>query len=207
FRTWSRCRKRPWPWCRSGWSSSCAPAIRSSCCACGCRPACRAGRRCSACSGAQPAGPSPTTRTDAGALSERQTIFALASAPGPAGVAIFRISGPGAAAALQALTGRAPPQPRLARLAVVSDPRTGERIDRGLVLWFPGPGSFTGEDVAELHLHGGRAIAAAVTEALVALPDLRPAGPGEFSRRAFLNGKLDLTQAEGLVDLVNAETA
>ena len=132
-----------------------------------------------------------------------ETIFALASAPGRAGVAVFRLSGPRAGAALAALTGELPPPRRAARVRVRDD--GGETIDDGLALWFPAPASFTGEDVAELHLHGGRAVAAALAGALVA-GGLRPAEPGEFSRRAFLAGKLDLTQAEGLADLVAAET-
>ncbi|MEW5727219.1 MAG: tRNA uridine-5-carboxymethylaminomethyl(34) synthesis GTPase MnmE, partial [Pseudomonadota bacterium] len=132
------------------------------------------------------------------------TIFALASAPGRAGVAVFRLSGPGAGVALRALTGKEPPQPRKAVRARLG--HGGDAIDDGLALWFPAPASFTGEDVAELHLHGGRAVAQALSEALLAL-GLRPAQAGEFSRRAFLNGKLDLTRAEAIADLVDAETA
>lgn len=132
------------------------------------------------------------------------TIFALASAPGRAGVAVFRLSGPGAGAALGALTGKPLPDPRKAVRARLS--HGGDEIDDGLALWFPAPASFTGEDVAELHLHGGRAVAQALTEALLAL-GARPAQAGEFSRRAFLNGKLDLTRAEAIADLVDAETA
>ncbi len=133
-----------------------------------------------------------------------KTIFALASGGGRAGIAVYRLSGLGAGAALVALTGQALPQPRRASRRVLKD-GTGAVVDQGLVLWFPGPNSFTGEDVVELHLHGGRAVAAGVTEALLAL-DLEPAEPGEFSRRAFLAGKLDLTQAEAIADLVDAET-
>jgi tRNA modification GTPase len=103
------------------------------------------------------------------------------------------------------LTGRVPP-PRRATLAAVADPVTGSPLDRALVLWFPAPRSFTGEDVAELHLHGGRAVVDGVLEALSGVPGLRPAEAGEFSRRAFANGKIDLTAAEGLADLVAAET-
>ncbi|MFC3226157.1 tRNA uridine-5-carboxymethylaminomethyl(34) synthesis GTPase MnmE [Marinibaculum pumilum] len=133
------------------------------------------------------------------------TIFALASGSGTAGVAVYRLSGPAARAALEALTGRAAPPPRQAVLRRLRD-RDGGEIDRGLVLWFPAPASFTGEDVAELHLHGGRAVRAALYRALQALPGCRPAEAGEFTRRAFENGLLDLTQAEGLADLVAAET-
>lgn len=133
------------------------------------------------------------------------TVFALASAPGKAGVAVFRLSGPKAGAALTALSGAALPPPRKLVRVTVRD-ALGETIDDGLAAWFPAPHSFTGEDVAELQLHGGRAVAAALGDALVAL-GLRPAEPGEFSRRAFLAGKLDLTRAEAIADLVEAETA
>lgn len=132
------------------------------------------------------------------------TIYALSSAPGRAGVAVVRLSGPQAGAALKVLTGRDLPQARLARRAVLRG--DDGPIDDGLVLWFPGPASFTGEDVAELHLHGGRAVLAALFAALGRQPGLRLAEPGEFSRRAFEHGKLDLTAAEGIADLINAET-
>ncbi|QJE74359.1 tRNA uridine-5-carboxymethylaminomethyl(34) synthesis GTPase MnmE [Aerophototrophica crusticola] len=134
------------------------------------------------------------------------SIFALASAPGRGGVQVIRLSGPDAGATLGHLTGRPLPPPRQATLASLREPGSGEVIDKGLVLWFPGPASFTGEDVAELHLHGGRAVLSAVTDALTTL-GLRVAEPGEFSRRAFENGKLDLTEAEAIADLVDAETA
>lgn len=134
------------------------------------------------------------------------TIFALSSAAGRAGVAVIRVSGPAAASALRTLTGIADPKPRRAELARISDPSSREILDDGLVLWFPAPHSFTGEDVAEFQIHGGRATVGAVLEALGALPELRLAEPGEFTRRAFENGKLDLTQSEGLGDLINAET-
>lgn len=133
------------------------------------------------------------------------TIFALASGTGRAGVAVFRLSGPAAGAALANLTRRDLPPPRRAVRVRLRD-GIGELLDDGLALWFPGPASFTGEDVAELHTHGGRAVVAAVSDALVGL-GLRPAEPGEFSRRAFHNGKLDLTAAEAIADLVDAETA
>ncbi|MGH6982988.1 MAG: tRNA uridine-5-carboxymethylaminomethyl(34) synthesis GTPase MnmE [Stellaceae bacterium] len=134
------------------------------------------------------------------------TIYAFATAPGRAGVALLRLSGPQAGAALRALAGRLP-TPRHALVARFSDPRSGEPIDRGIALFFPAPRSLTGEDVAELHVHGGRAVASALIEALATQPGLRLAEPGEFSQRAFLNGKLDLTEAEGIADLVAAETA
>ena len=137
-------------------------------------------------------------------MSGGDTIYALSTAPGRAGVAVLRLSGGQAAAALAALAGIVPP-PREARLVRFRDP-AGETIDRGLALYFPAPRSVTGEDVAELHVHGGRAIIAALFAALRHL-GLRLAEPGEFTRRAFLNGKLDLAAAEGLADLVAAETA
>ncbi len=132
------------------------------------------------------------------------TIFALASGRGRAGVAVIRLSGPRAGLVLDALIG-ARPAPRLARLAALRDPVDGSVIDRALILWFPGPASFTGEDVTELHVHGGRAIINRLTGVFTAL-GLRPAGPGEFTRRAFEHGKLDLSQAEAVADLVDAET-
>ena len=135
-----------------------------------------------------------------------ETIFALASAPGRAAIAVWRISGPDTAQVLKVLTGREPPPPRRATLRDLTDSATGEALDRALVLWLPAPASFTGEDAAELHCHGGRAVAEAVAAALGRLPGLRPAEPGEFSRRAFLNGKLDLTEAEAIADLAAAET-
>lgn len=119
---------------------------------------------------------------------------------------MVRISGPAAATAVSALSGRAPPPPRRAALRPLRDPATGGLLDRALILMLPGPGSPTGEDVAELHLHGGRATVEAVLSALGGLPDLAPAGPGAFTRRAFDNGVLDLTQVEGLADLLAAET-
>lgn len=133
------------------------------------------------------------------------TIFAVASGGGRAAIAVLRISGPRAGEAVHLLSGPLPP-PRYARLSALKDPKSQEILDRGLILWFPGPASLTGEDMAELHLHGGRAVVAAVIAVLSRLPDFRPAEPGEFTRRAFHNGKLDLTAAEGIADLVAAET-
>ncbi len=131
------------------------------------------------------------------------TIVALASGPGLAAVAVIRVSGPRTRDALEALCGGVPP-PRHAALRDIG--AGGAKLDRGLVLWFPGPSSFTGEDMAELQLHGSRAVIRAVLDALIARPGIRLAEPGEFARRAFENGKLDLTEVEGLADLVNAET-
>jgi tRNA modification GTPase len=134
------------------------------------------------------------------------TIFAPATAPGRAALAIVRLSGPSAGDVCRNLTGRPPPAPRRAALRRMYDPQSQETLDQGLILWFPAPASFTGEDVLELHLHGGRAVIAALLEVLTEIPGLRPAEPGEFTRRAFLNGRLDLTAVEGLADLVEAET-
>jgi len=137
--------------------------------------------------------------------SDRDTIFALSSGRPPAAIAVVRISGPRARVALEQLIGRVP-QPRRASLARVHDPATGDVIDEGLALWFPGPNSETGEDIAELQVHGGRAVIAAVLAALAKLAGLRHAEAGEFTRRAFENGRMDLTAVEGLADLVAAET-
>src|SRR5690242_9747703 len=136
--------------------------------------------------------------------SVRDTIFALSSGPPPAAIAVVRISGRRAGEALKALAGKIP-APRKAVLARIRG-SGGDVIDQAVVLWFPAPHSETGEDVAELQLHGGRAVIAAVLTALSALDGLRPAEAGEFTHRAFENGKLDLTAVEGLADLVMAET-
>ena len=135
----------------------------------------------------------------------RDTIFALSSGRPPAAIAVVRLSGPRAGDALKALAGKIP-EPRKAALARVRDPQSGEIIDEALALWFPGPRSETGEDMAELQLHGGRAVVAAVFAALSSIEGLRMAEPGEFTRRAFENGHLDLTAVEGLGDLIYAET-
>ena len=132
------------------------------------------------------------------------TIFALGSGQLPAALGVIRISGPSASFALDRLAGGMP-APRRASLRRLTDPRDGVVLDHALVLWFPGPHSATGEDCAELHLHGGRAVAAAVEAALAGL-GLRRAEPGEFTRRSFANGRLDLAQVEGLADVLAAET-
>lgn len=136
-----------------------------------------------------------------------ETIFALSTPPGKGGVAVIRISGPGAGAAIEKLSGREPGAPRQAVLRRLRDPETGAWLDEALVLFFKSPASFTGEDVAELHVHGGRAVVEAVLGALTRLPGLAPAERGAFTRRAFENGRLDLTEVEGLADLIDAETA
>ena len=134
------------------------------------------------------------------------TIFALSSGAPPAGVAVVRISGPAAGDTLDRLTNHPRPVPRRATLRSLIDPDSGDALDRALLLWLPGPGSATGEDMAELHLHGGRAVTRAVLGALGRLPGLREAEPGEFTRRAFETGRIDLNEAEALADLLAAET-
>jgi tRNA modification GTPase len=133
-----------------------------------------------------------------------QTIFALSSGRLPSAIAIVRVSGSQAVTALTSLAGKVP-QPRQATRALLRDGQ-GEPIDDAVVLWFPGPASATGEDVAEFHVHGGRAVLASLLATLSALAQMRAAEPGEFTRRAFENGKLDLTEAEGLDDLIHADT-
>ena len=133
------------------------------------------------------------------------TIFALSSGSLPSGVAVIRLSGNQAVSALNAISGETT-EPRIATLRKLCHPQTGEVIDEALVLLFPAPNSFTGEDVVELHCHGGMATVASILETLSSLPGLRVAEPGEFSRRAFENGKLDLTQLEGLSDIIAAQT-
>ncbi|TAJ34389.1 tRNA uridine-5-carboxymethylaminomethyl(34) synthesis GTPase MnmE [Bosea sp. (in: a-proteobacteria)] len=132
------------------------------------------------------------------------TIVALSSAPGRAGVAVVRISGARTRFAIETISGTLPP-PRIASLRKFRD-RAGETIDQGLLLYFPGPASFTGEDVAELHLHGSQAVLAAMLSTLTALPGIRLAEAGEFTRRALEAGKLDLAEVEGLADLIDSET-
>ncbi|MBA3896081.1 MAG: tRNA uridine-5-carboxymethylaminomethyl(34) synthesis GTPase MnmE [Sphingomonadaceae bacterium] len=134
------------------------------------------------------------------------TIFALSSGTPPAAIAIVRVSGPDADAALTALTDHPLPAPRHATLRTLTDPESAAPLDTALALRFPGPASATGEDMVELHLHGGRATVAAVQAALAHLPGLRAAEPGEFTRHAFENGRIDLSEAEGLADLLRAET-
>ncbi len=138
-------------------------------------------------------------------MASDDTIFALSSGRPPAAIAVVRVSGPQARIALEKLIGRVP-EPRRAALARVRDPRSNDVIDEALVLWFPGPRSETGEDVAELQLHGGYSVIAGVLEALGTVEGCRPAEAGEFTRRAFENGQLDLTAVEGLADLIAAET-
>src|SRR6202040_453100 len=133
-----------------------------------------------------------------------QTIFALSSGRPPSAISIVRASGLQAKAVLASLAGKVP-QPRMASRALLRD-ASRQPIDDSVVLWFPAPASATGEDVAEFHVHGGRAVLAALFTALSAFEHVRAAEPGEFTRRAFENGKLDLTEAEALDDLIHADT-
>src|SRR5450432_3433718 len=135
---------------------------------------------------------------------QEQTIFALSSGRLPSAISIVRVSGPQAGLALTSLAGRIP-APRMATRVLLRD-ANGQPIDDEVILWFPAPASATGEDVAEFHIHGGRAVLAALFASLSAFADARAAEPGEFTRRAFENGKLDLTEAEGLDDLIHADT-
>ncbi|WP_232627844.1 tRNA uridine-5-carboxymethylaminomethyl(34) synthesis GTPase MnmE [Methylobacterium sp. Leaf118] len=140
------------------------------------------------------------------ALPDRaDTIYAPSSGFGRAAVAVVRISGPAAGDALDALTGPRP-APRTLSLRRLRDPASGVLLDRALVAWLPGPGTATGEDMVELHLHGGLAVRMAVLRALATVPGCRPAEAGAFTRRAFLHGRIDLTEAEGIADLIDAET-
>lgn len=139
-------------------------------------------------------------------MSHSDTIFALSSGSPPAGIAVIRISGSQAGEALAALTRKPLPDPRVASLVRLLDPNDGKPLDQALTLWFPGPNSVTGEHLAEMHVHGGRAVVAAVLDRLSLLDGLRHAEPGEFTRRAFENGRIDLAEAEGLADLLSAET-
>ena len=145
----------------------------------------------------------PVVRAEARPTS--RTVFAPASGSGRSAVAVLRLSGPSVGPMLEALAGRLP-VPRRASLRTLRAPHSGEKLDRALVLWFPAPASYTGEDCAELHLHGGNAVLEGVASALVAV-GARPAEPGEFTRRAFLNGRMDLLQAEAVADLVDAESS
>lgn len=135
------------------------------------------------------------------------TIYALSSGVGKAGVAVIRISGPKAGVALDMLSRRRRPPPRTASVRTLFDPVSGDELDQALTLWFEAPASFTGEDCVELHAHGGRAVIAGVLEALSRVETCRLAEAGEFTRRAFLNGRVDLTRAEALADLIDADSA
>ncbi len=138
-------------------------------------------------------------------VSGDDTIFAPASGFGRAGICVIRVSGPQTRTALETLAGMVPPA-RMMQLRILRDPLDANPLDQALIVFFPGPASFTGEDVAELHIHGGLAVRQAVLAALSQITGCRPAEAGEFTRRAFLNGRMDLSEVEGLADLIDAET-
>ena len=140
------------------------------------------------------------------AMTEPATIYAPATAPGEAAIAVVRVSGPAAGAALRALSGRAPPPPRTATLRQLRHPESGALIDEALVLWFAAPASYSGEDMVEYHIHGGAAVQAALLDALAACAGLAPAPPGGFTRQAVRNGRMDLLRAEAIADLIAADS-
>ena len=134
------------------------------------------------------------------------TIYALSTGPGVSGVAIVRISGPEASNVIKSLTGKEIPRPRIATLRKINNINTSELIDEGIVLWFPGPESYTGEDMAEIHIHGGKALILALQNEISKIKNCRLAEPGEFTKLAFQNGKINLLKAESIADLISAET-
>ena len=134
------------------------------------------------------------------------TIYALSSGPGVSGVAIIRVSGPEAANVIKSLTGKEIPKPRLATLRKINNINTSELIDEGIIIWFPGPESYTGEDMAEIHVHGGKAVILTVQKEISKIKNCRLAEPGEFTKLAFQNGKINLLKAESIADLISAET-
>ncbi len=134
------------------------------------------------------------------------TIYALSTGPGVSGIAIIRISGSEAAKVVKSLTGKNLPPPRIASLRKINNINTSELIDEGIILWFPGPESYTGEDMAEIHIHGGKAVVLAVQKEISKTKNCRLAEPGEFTKLAFLNGKINLLKAESIGDLISAET-
>ena len=134
------------------------------------------------------------------------TIYALSSGPGISGVAIIRVSGPDSSEVIKYLTGTTMPKPRMATLRKINNINTSELIDEGIIIWFPGPESYTGEDMVEIHVHGGKAVILAVQEEISKIKNCRLAEPGEFTKRAFQNGKINLLKAESVADLISAET-
>ncbi len=134
------------------------------------------------------------------------TIYALSTGPGISGVAIVRISGPEASLVIKSLTGKEIPRPRMATLRKINNINTSELIDEAIIIWFPGPESYTGEDMAEIHVHGGRAVIQAVHNSISKIKNCRLAEPGEFTKLAFQNGKINLLKAESIADLISAET-
>ena len=134
------------------------------------------------------------------------TIYALSSGPGISGIAVIRVSGKGAANVIKEITGTNLPKPRTATLRKFNKNGTKELIDKGVIIWFPGPNSYTGEDLAEFHVHGSRAVISAISSAISKVKNCRLAEPGEFTKRAFENGKIDILQAESIADLISSET-
>ena len=134
------------------------------------------------------------------------TIYALSSGHGISGVAIIRISGSMASIAVKSLTSKEMPKPRMATLRKINNINTSELIDEGIIIWFPGPESYTGEDMAEIHVHGGKAVILAVQEEISKIKNCRLAEPGEFTKIAFQNGKINLLKAESIADLISSET-
>ena len=134
------------------------------------------------------------------------TIYALSTGPGVSGVAIIRISGPESSEVIKSLTGKEIPRPRVATLRKINNINTSELIDEGIILWFPGPESYTGEDMAEIHIHGGKAVILAVQNQISKVQNCKLAEPGEFTKLAFQNGKINLLKAESIADLISAET-
>ena len=134
------------------------------------------------------------------------TIYALSTGPGVSGVAIVRISGSDASNVIKSLTGMEIPKPRMATLRKINNINTSELIDEGIIIWFPGPKSYTGEDMAEIHIHGGKAVVLAVQNEIAKVKNCRLAEPGEFTKLAFQNGKINLLEAESIADLISAET-
>mgnify|MGYP000052764908 CR=1 FL=1 len=134
------------------------------------------------------------------------TIYALSTGPGVSGVAIIRISGSESSEVIKSLTGKGLPKPRLATLRKINKINSSELIDEGLIIWFPGPESYTGQDMAEIHVHGGKAVIQAIHHSLSKIKNCRLAEPGEFTKLAFQNGKINLLKAESVADLISAET-
>ena len=134
------------------------------------------------------------------------TIYALSSGPGISGVAVIRVSGKETISVIKALTGKELPRPRLATLRKINNSNTSELIDEGIILWFPGPQSYTGEDMAEFHVHGSKAVVEAIQSSISKIKDCRLAEPGEFTKLAFQNGKINLLKAESIADLISSET-
>ena len=134
------------------------------------------------------------------------TIYALSTGPGISGVAIVRVSGPESSAVIKSLTGKETPKPRMATLRKINNINTSELIDEGIILWFPGPESYTGEDMAEIQVHGGKAVIDALHTSISKIENCRLAEPGEFTKLAFQNGKINLLKAESIADLISAET-